>query len=203
MLSGLKDFVSGIVHSAFAIPGLALIAFAESSFFPIPPDTIMIPLALLNPKAAFWYAAVTTIGSVLGGAFGYFIGNKGGKPLVRKFISEQKLTRVKELYHKYDVWAVTMGAFTPLPYKVFTIAAGLMDLNLKRFMIASLIGRGGRFFAVAAVIFFFGEAAREFLSDYFELTVVAFSVLLIGGILIANKILSKKPSPENTDKKAD
>jgi membrane protein YqaA with SNARE-associated domain len=192
MLKDVKNFVGSIVYSPLAIPGLAIIAFAESSFFPIPPDTIMIPLALLNPKSAYIYAAITTLFSTLGGSFGYFIGVKGGKPLVKKFISEQKLSRVKELYHKYDVWAVTMGAFTPLPYKVFTIAAGLLDLNFKRFMLASFLGRGGRFFAVATVIYFFGDTAKTFLSDYFEITVVAFSVLLIGGILVANKILAKK-----------
>ena len=192
MLSGLKNLIKGVVYSPFALPGLAIIAFAESSFFPIPPDSIMIPLALLNPKSAFLYASITTIFSILGGSFGYFIGNKGGKPFVKKFISEEKLKRVKELYQKYDVWAVTMGAFTPLPYKVFTIAAGLMDLNLKRFMIASALGRGGRFFIVATIIYFFGETAKVFLADYFEITIILFSVLLIGGILLANKILSKK-----------
>ncbi len=192
MFSTLKAAIKGVVYSTFAVPALALMAFAESSFFPIPPDTVLIPLALLNPKAAFYYATVTTVASVLGGLFGYFIGNKGGKPLVRRFISETKLERVRELYQKYDVWAVTMGAFTPLPYKVFTIAAGMMDLNVRRFVLASFIGRGGRFYAVATAIYFFGPAAKTFLSEYFELTVVVFSVLLIGGVVVANKVLSKK-----------
>ncbi|MCR4329702.1 MAG: DedA family protein [Candidatus Roizmanbacteria bacterium] len=192
MLTGIKNFALAITYSAWAVPGLALIAFAESSFFPLPPDTIMIPLALLSPNKAFFYAAVATIFSVLGGLFGYFIGNKGGKPVVRKFISDAKIERVRELYQKYDVWAVLIGAFTPLPYKVFTIAAGLMDLNVKRFMLASLVGRGGRFFAVATVIYFLGPAAKAFLSQYFDIAVIAFTVLLIGGIFLANKFLSKK-----------
>lgn len=192
MFSGLKGFAKGVIYSPFAIFGLAAIAFAESSFFPIPPDTILIPLSLANPQMSFYYATITTIFSILGGLFGYFIGNKGGKPLVKKFISMEKLDRVKELYQKYDVWAVTLGAFTPLPYKVFTIAAGLMDLNIKRFMVASALGRGGRFFAIATVIYFFGPYAKKFLDQYFELVIIGFTVLLIGGILVANKVLSKK-----------
>lgn len=192
MFTSLKQFLRNIVYSPFAVPGLAAISFAESSFFPIPPDTILIPLALLDPGRAFGYATVTTLASVAGGLFGYAIGHYGGKPLARKIISEPKLERVRQLYQKYDVWAVTMGAFTPLPYKVFTIAAGLMDLNVKRFILASFIGRAGRFYAIATVVFVFGESARTLLSEYFELAVIAFSVLLITGIVAANKVLSKK-----------
>jgi len=192
MFSGLKSIAKGIVYSPFAIFGLAAIAFAESSFFPIPPDTILIPLSLANPQLSFFYATIVTIFSVLGGLFGYMIGNKGGKPLVKKFISMDKIDRVKQLYQKYDVWAVTLGAFTPLPYKVFTIGAGLMDLNIRRFMVASALGRSGRFFAIATLIYFFGPVAKVFLNEYFELVIIGFTILLIGGILVANKVLSRK-----------
>ncbi len=192
MFAELKESVLVIVHSPYSLLGLIFISFIESAFFPIPPDTLMIPLSLLNPPMAYTYALLTTISSVAGGFLGYAIGNKGGKPIVRRIISDHKMQRVRALYQKYDVWAVTMGAFTPLPYKVFTIAAGLMDLNLRRFALASFIGRGGRFFAVATIIFLFGETAQHILSEYFEVAVITMSILLIGSIALANTILSSK-----------
>jgi len=180
--------ITGLIESDYAVWGLFLIALAESSFFPLPPDALMIPMALLSPPLAIFYAAVTTVGSVLGGALGYLIGAKGGKPVVKRFIKQEKLDKVKKYYHDYDVWAVSLAAFTPIPYKIFTIAAGLFDLSFGRFVVASLIGRGGRFFLVGGLIYIFGPAIKSFLDSYFELVVVGFSVLLIGGFWLFNRL---------------
>ncbi|NOY15212.1 MAG: DedA family protein [bacterium] len=193
----LYPLIKGIIESDYALIGLFGIAFAESSFFPIPPDTLMIPMALINPVMALWYALITTLGSVLGGMFGYLIGLKGGKPVVKKFISEEKLRKVRQYYHKWDVWAVSVAAFTPIPYKVFTIAAGLFDLDFWRFVIASALGRGGRFFLVGGLIFIFGPAIKTFLDSYFEIVIIGLSVLLIGGFWLFNK-LTKKDTDEPT-----
>jgi len=189
LISGFTDY---ILSTNFPLIGLAIIAFAESSFFPIPPDVIMIPLALINPAFAIFYGIITTISSVIGGMFGYFIGLKGGKPLVNKFISEEKLYKVKLYYNQYDVWAIIIAGLTPIPYKLFTISAGLFDLKFTRFVIASLIGRGSRFLTVGTLIFFFGVQIKEFLTNYLELATIAFSVLLIGGFFIINKLLKSK-----------
>lgn len=186
------DFAQGILSSSYPLFGLSLVAFAESSFFPIPPDVIYIPLSLINPKKAFFYALLTTIFSLLGGIFGYYIGKYGGKPLVNRFIPEEKLYQVKLFYNRYDVWAIIIAGFTPIPYKVFTISAGLFDLNLKRFIIASLIGRGGRFFLVCGLIYFFGTTIKNFLDKYFELATILISLLLIGGFYFISKIKFEK-----------
>lgn len=186
------DFTQSILGSPYPIFGLMITAFAESSFFPIPPDVIYIPLALMEPKKAFLYAFITTIFSVLGGIFGYFIGKFGGKPIVNKFISEEKLYQVKLFYNRYDVWAIIIAGFTPIPYKVFTISAGLFDLNLKRFIIASFIGRGGRFFIVCGLIYFFGQEIKTFLDRYFELATIGITILLVAGFLAIRVFFNKK-----------
>ncbi len=194
----LYPFIKSIIESDYALVGLFVVAFAESSFFPIPPDTLMIPMALVNPGLALWYGFVTTVGSVLGGMFGYVIGARGGKPVVKKIIADEKLQKVKEYYHKWDVWAVSMAAFTPIPYKVFTIAAGLFDLNFYRFVLASALGRGGRFFLVGGLIFIFGPSIKAFLDSYFEITIIGFTILLIGGFWIFNKFMKKDKKNDNT-----
>ncbi|GIW63550.1 MAG: cytochrome b561 [Patescibacteria group bacterium] len=185
------SFVESIVNSQYADIGLLLTAFAESSFFPIPPDALLIPLGLLNPDKALVLSALTTVASVLGGGFGYFVGYKGGRPIVSKFISDEKLYKVKQLYNKYDVWAVGIAAFTPIPYKVFTIAAGLFELDFKRFMLASLLGRGGRFFAIGLSIHIFGPSIKPFLTNNLEVFTVGFAVLLILGFWFINFFLKK------------
>lgn len=190
-IKDLAYWVASFANSPYGTVALFVIAFAESSFFPIPPDVLLIPLALSNVSYAFVYATITTLGSVLGGLFGYLIGDKGGKTILYKLVSKEKILLVKHYYQKFDVWAVGMAAFTPIPYKVFTISAGVFNLNFRRFLLASFLGRGGRFFIVAALIFILGPAVKFFLDKYFDLAVVLFTVLLIGGFLTIN-FLSKR-----------
>ncbi len=151
----------------------------------------MIPLSFINPSLSLFYAGITTTSSVIGGLFGYFIGNKGGKAIVNKLISDKKLYKVKLYYNKYDVWAVAMAGLTPIPYKIFTIAAGLFDLDIKRFTIASTFGRGARFFLVGILIFLFGVKIKPFLTNNLELVIIVFSILLIGSFILINKLLNK------------
>lgn len=186
------NFTQNILNSSYPMVGLIITAFAESSFFPIPPDVIYIPLALLNSNKAFLYALITTLFSVLGGMFGYLIGKYGGKPFIKKIISEEKLYQVKLFYNKYDTWAIIIAGFTPIPYKVFTISAGLFDLNFSRFIIASFLGRGGRFFLVCSLIYLFGQPIKNFLDKYFELLTILITFLIIGGLAFLKKFLQKK-----------
>jgi len=185
------SFVNLILNSNYPIIGLSILTFAESSFFPIPPDVVYIPLAIINPKNAFFYAAITTLFSVLGGIFGYYIGKIGGRPIIERFVSDEKLYQVKLLYNKYDFWAIVVAGFTPIPYKVFSLSAGIFDINLKKFILASIIGRGGRFFLVCSLIYFFGKDIKYFLDNYFEIFTILFTVLLIGGFIVFNKFLKK------------
>ncbi len=191
MIELLSSSVDYIVGSNFNIVLLSIVSIAESIFLPVPPDVFLIPLSLLNSDLAILYAAVATLSSIFGGLIGYYIGNKGGKALVYKFVSEEKLVKVKEFYNKHDIWAILIAAFSPLPYKIFTISAGLFDLNLKRFVLASLIGRGGRFFLIGGLIYIFGPSIKVFLSKYFEIFTILAVGFLIGGFVVFNIIFKK------------
>lgn len=178
---------AGTPHGAAA---LGLIAFAESSFFPIPPDVLLIALALGRPDLAFWYAAVSTAGSVAGGAVGYGIGYWGGKPIVERFFGRAKAELVHRFFQKYEAWAVGIAGFTPIPYKVFTIGAGVFYVNFRVFMLASVVSRGARFFLVAALLFMFGAPIRQFIERYFEWLTVLLVVGIIGGFVALRRLAS-------------
>jgi len=160
--------------------GLFSIAFMESSFFPIPPDIILIPLCLLNPELALWYALVTTIGSVLGSLLGYQIGVRGGRPILNKIVSKSTIDKVEEYFKKYGVLGIGAAAFSPIPYKIFTITAGVMKFDIKKMLGVSVLGRGGRFFLEAFLIILFGEAIMNFLINYFE--IFTFGLLIMFGL---------------------
>lgn len=181
ILRDLAEWTAGWAETPYGGLALFVLAFAESSFFPVPPDVLMIPLALMATSRALLLAAVTTLASVLGGAFGFFIGDKGGRPVLQRLFSAEKIALVTSYYQRWDVWAVFLGGFTPLPYKLFSISAGVFGLDFKRFLLASALGRGGRFFLVGLVITLFGESVKYYLDRYFDLAVIAFTVMLIGG----------------------
>ncbi|NPV07142.1 MAG: DedA family protein [Anaerolineae bacterium] len=181
ILRDLVVWTAGWADTPYGSLALFVIAFAESSFFPVPPDVLMIPLALMATSRALVFAGVATLASLVGGSFGFLIGAKGGRPVLRRLFSPQKIAMVQDYYQRYDVWAVSVGGFTPLPYKLFSISAGAFGLGFKRFLAASLLGRGGRFFLVGLVITIFGEPVKYYLDKYFDLAVVAFTLMLIGG----------------------
>ncbi len=172
---------------------LFLLAFIESSVFPVPPDVLLIALVLLNPRRWWWFALICTFGSVTGGLFGYWIGfalwEVVGNFFLTHIFSPQAFDKVQELYQKYDFWAVFAAAFTPIPYKVFTIAAGVFDLSLPHFTVASITGRGGRFFLVAVVLRIFGPKVKPFIEKYFNILSIIFLVLLIGGFVLIKVVL--------------
>jgi len=168
--------------------GLFVIAFIESSVFPIPPDVVLIPLVLFKSSLGLYYASISTAGSILGGIAGYYIGLKGGRPLALRFFSEGMVKRVEDYFERYGAWAVLIAAFTPIPYKVFTIASGIVRLDLKRFVLASAIGRGARFFAEAIVIMIWGEQILEFLLQYFEIVTLIIAGAIIGAVIVRRKM---------------
>jgi len=183
----LHDLAVWVVHWAqtpYGAYALFALAVAESSFFPIPPDALLIALCLVRPEAAFLLALVCSIGSVLGGMVGYVIGLKGGRPLLKRWFKSEKVRLVERYYQRYDVWAVGVAGFTPIPYKVFTISAGVFALNFPRFVLASIISRSARFFLVASVFYFFGPSIKALVDRYFGLLTVAFFVLLFLGFYV-------------------
>ena len=151
----LKEWVESYAEKPYAEWALFVIAFVESSFFPIPPDVLLIAMAVVIPKKAFRYALICSVGSVLGGVFGYFIGyvffETIGQPILHFYGAMGHYENVRVLYEEHAFWAILAAGFTPIPYKVFTIAAGAFEVSLSTLIIASIIGRSGRFFLVGHV----------------------------------------------------
>lgn len=170
------------------MPALFLLAFAESSFFPIPPDVLLIALALAMPSRSLWYAAVCSAGSVLGGmvgyAIGYFFWDTVGQPIINFYQAQAAFATVQGYYQDNAFFYILLAAFTPVPYKVFTIAGGICQIQFwQELVLGSLIGRSLRFFAVAGLFYFFGPPIKKFIDRYFELLTVLFGILLVGGFL--------------------
>ncbi|GLI33115.1 YqaA family protein [Desulforhabdus amnigena] len=184
MLEAIHELANWVVAWAYTPYGamaLGILAFAESSFFPIPPDVLLIALCLIDPGNSIFYAILCSLASVMGGIFGYGLGKWGGRPLLLRMVSESKIRFVEHYYQKYDVWAVAIAGFTPIPYKVFTVTAGVFLLDLKRFILASALGRSGRFFLVGTLFYFFGKPISEVIQKYLNIISILFVVALMGG----------------------
>ncbi len=189
----LYDWTLHWAETPYAVPALAVLAFAESSFFPVPPDVLLIVLALAASKRAFWFATVCAVASVLGGLAGYGIGYfvwQGVDDFFFTYVfSEAAFERVAALYQDNAFWTVFTAGFTPIPFKVFTITGGVCQVDLPTFLVASAIGRSLRFFAVAALFYFFGPPIKRFIDKYFNLLAVVFTVLLIGGFVVIKYVV--------------
>ncbi len=171
--------------------GLFMLAFIESSFFPIPPDILLIILTLAEPEYALWFAAICSVGSILGGMFGYSLGYYFGLPFLEKFVEERKIKKAHRLFEKYEAWAIFIAGFSPIPYKVFTIAGGVFYINFKKFVIASAISRSLRFFIIAGFLMFYGEAIVGFIENYFGLLSVLVILVIIAGYYTYRKLKKK------------
>ena len=176
------------VQTPYGVWALFLIAVAESSFFPIPPDVFLMVLCISVPSKSFRYAAVCAAGSVIGGAIGYGLGlgfmDTIGVKILELYGLHDKYEVVQDLYRQYDAFAVGAAGFTPLPYKLFTITAGAFKINFVTFILVSILSRSARFFLVAAFIYKFGAPVRHFIERYFNLLTILFFILLIGGFLV-------------------
>lgn len=190
-----NQFVRKIYDSVFhlskensAIYWLFAIAFIESSFFPIPPDVMLIPMILAAPKKAWSIAGVATVGSVIGAYLGYAIGfyffQLIAEPLLNFYGYLEKFNSFKDLYNQYGAWIVFGAGITPFPYKIITIASGVVHMNLIVFTIASIIARGMRFYLVAWLLKKYGETMREFIEKNLGWLSILFLLLLIGGFAV-------------------
>jgi len=182
------DYIINLSSNKHALWWLFAISFVESSFFPIPPDIMLIPMILATPKQAWKIAGVCTLASVIGAYLGYVIGicffDLIAKPLLEFYGYLDKFNEFKNLYSEYGAWIVFGAGITPFPYKIITIASGVVHLNLVIFTIASIIARGLRFFVIAWLLKTYGEKMRLFIEKNLGWLSVLFLVLLIGGFLL-------------------
>lgn len=188
MLRRLYCWVLHWAETPYGTWALFLLAFCESSFFPIPPDVLLIALAVSIPKKSFKYALVCTAGSLMGGCLGYLIGWQFmvsvGEKIIQFYGLTHKMQYIKDIYMQYDAWAIGIAGFTPIPYKVFTISAGAFDINFKVFIIASAVSRAARFFLVGGLIYIFGPKIQAFIDKYLNVLAIAFVVLLVAGFAL-------------------
>ena len=192
MLRGLYDWTMRKAASDKAPAALAGVSFVESSFFPIPPDIMLIPMILSRREKAWWYATIATVASVLGGllgyAIGYFLYDSIGLPILKFYGREHALDSFMAFVRDYGVPAVIIKGMTPIPYKVVTIAAGVGHMDLLAFIGASILARAMRFFLVAGLLYFAGEPIRAFIETRLTLVLTVFLVLLVGGFVAVRYI---------------
>jgi len=202
LLRNLYDWVLHWSETKYGATALFILAFAESSFFPIPPDALLIALVLGSSKKAFKFATICLIGSVSGALFGYALGHflwwtpSNEFTDIAKFFFQnipgftpETFFNIQKLYEEYDFWIIFTAGFTPLPYKVITISSGAFNINMIMFITASIISRGARFFIVAALIWKFGPRIKLFIDKYFNWLAIAFTLLLIGGFVVIKYLL--------------
>lgn len=186
MLRRLYDWIMRLAESPKALWALFLVAFAESSFFPIPPDPMLVPMVLANRRRAFTFAAVCTVASVLGGILGYYIGYalEGlGASILSFYGHPDAMGEFQKMFAEWGLWIILIKGLTPIPYKFVTIASGMAAFDLKIFIIASIVTRGARFFLVATLLYIFGEPIRTFIEKRLTLVTTLFVVLVVGGFV--------------------
>jgi membrane protein YqaA with SNARE-associated domain len=187
MMRRMYDWMMGLAGSPRAPWALGVVSFIESSFFPIPPDVMLIPMVLKDRSKAWWYATIATVTSVAGGILGYAIGyfffEAIGKPILNFYGKENALEGFIQFVHQYGVEAVIIKGMTPIPFKVVTIAAGVAKMDLLAFIGASIIARAMRFYLVAGLLYFFGQPIREFIERRLTLVTTVFVVVLVSGFV--------------------
>ena len=188
MIRGLYDWTISLAESRYALWALAVVSFVESSVFPIPPDVLMIPMIIAQPRRAWVIAGVALVASVIGGLLGYYIGyglfESVGRPVLEFYGKDAYFEDFRARYNEWGAWAVLIAGMTPFPYKVITILSGTTGLNLGVFMLASVVARGARFFILAGLLWKFGAPIRDFIEKWLNLIFVVFVIALIGGFYL-------------------
>jgi len=193
LLRRLYHRVLALSSSPHAGRALAAVSFAESSFFPIPPDVMLIPMALARPEKAWGYALICTAASVVGGLAGYAIGallfESVGHWIINVYGYAQEMQHFRDLYAKWGLWIILIKGLTPIPYKLVTITSGFAGFDLPVFVGASILTRGARFFLVAALLRVYGEPIRDFIERRLGLVAFGFALAIVGGFLIARYVI--------------
>ena len=192
MIKALYNWTIKLSATRYALWALAIVAFAESSFFPIPPDLLLIPLIIAKPKNAYLIAFIAMIASVLGGGLGYYIGLKlyetVGIIIINFYHAQQLFLEFQAQFNKYGAAAVLFAGVTPFPYKIITISSGIAGMPIYQFFIFSIIARSARFFIIAILLRLYGEPIRNFIERHLNLLFIIFMVLLVLGFLLIKVI---------------
>ncbi|HEX7776003.1 MAG TPA: YqaA family protein [Parvibaculum sp.] len=193
MLRRLYDWTIRLSSHRHAHWALAAVSFAESSFFPVPPDVMLVPMTVARPDKAWFYAGVCTLSSVLGAFLGYAIGallyDSLGHWLIGLYGYENGVEEFRRLYAEYGAWIILIKGLTPIPFKIVTIASGFAGYNIFWFAILSLITRGARFFIVAGILNRFGDPVKLFIEDNLGLMAAAFGALIVAGFVVARYVV--------------
>ena len=193
MLKNLYNWTLSLAQSRHAPLALGLVAFAESSFFPIPPDALLVPMSVAQPKKAWTYALICTLGSVLGGVLGYAIGallfDSVGQWLINLYGYGEKMGALKTFYDEYGAWFILLKGLTPIPFKLVTIVSGVLHYNFALFVLLCLVTRGARFFILALLMNKFGEPIKAALEKYFGWFLLILAVSVVGGFWLAARAL--------------
>jgi len=187
LFHNIKVWMESFADKPYAMASLFILSFAESSFFPIPPDVLLIAIAVAAPARSFRAALWCSIGSVFGGILGYYIGwglmESLGNSIVEFYNGQEAWALFLQKYEEFGAWFLAAAAFSPIPYKISTIASGAAQMNLITFIVISSLGRAGRFFLVAGLIYFIGPKVKIYIDKYFDKLSIAFIILLIGGFV--------------------
>ena len=188
MIDRLYARTLAIAAHRHAMAAMALISFAESSFFPLPPDFLLVPMTLAQPRRAWLIAAVCTVTSVIGGyvgyAIGYFLFDALGRPLLEFYHAMDKYEAFKSAFAEWGAWIIVLKGLTPIPFKLVTIASGAAQFNLLSFTLAALVSRSLRFFLLAALLWRFGEPIRDFIERRLMLVTSLVAAALVGGFVV-------------------
>lgn len=188
MFRNLYDWTMRQAGGKHAVPAMGVVSFAESSFFPIPPDVMLIPMVLARPERAWWIATVCTLSSVLGGvlgyAIGYFLFATLGQMIIDFYGLQAGFDAYRVMFAEYGLWIILVKGLTPIPYKLITIASGVFEFDFFVFMAASLVTRGVRFFGVSALLWKYGAPIREFIDKRLSILGYSFLALLVGGFAV-------------------
>ena len=192
MIKAFYNWTIKLSATRYALWALTIVAFAESSFFPIPPDLLLIPLIIAKPKNAYLIAFIAMMASVLGGGLGYYIGLKlyetVGIIIINFYHAQQLFLEFQAQFNKYGAAAVLFAGVTPFPYKIITISSGIAGMPIYQFFIFSIIARGARFFIIAILLRLYGEPIRNFIERHLNLLFIVFMVLLVLGFLLIKVI---------------
>ena len=192
MFKRLYDWLMALAEGPYAGAALVCVAFAESSFFPLPPDLLLAPMALAKPRAAWFYAFIATVGSVAGGAFGYWIGaqlyDSVGQWLIHLYGYQDRMAALKQTYADYGAWVILLKGLTPIPFKIVTIGSGLLGYPFWTFIGLSVLTRGARFFIVASALHRWGDPLRAALERHFAAFVLTMLAIVVIGFYLAIKV---------------
>lgn len=184
LLGDLSDWLVGFAGSDWAILVLAVTTFFESIFFPVPPDPLLVGIGILQPHLAIWLGVLVTAFSVAGAMVGYWLGKRLGRPIAARLFPEAGVQVAERLFKRYGMWAILIAAFTPIPYKVFAISAGVLELDRRTFLVASIIGRGARFITIGVLVLLFGESIQAFIAGNFGVLTLVMGAGVVAAAIV-------------------